>query len=70
MKGHNKYKDTPDNHDFMTQDHDENGCTFFWNTYSWPRFSEFIATLGVRMEKHYIQTPGAAHADTIVRLIK
>lgn len=49
---------------------DENGCTYFWNTYSWLRFTEYVASLGVQMKHDYIQTPGAAHADTIVRLIK
>ncbi len=42
----------------------------YWNVYSWSRFTEFIASLGVQMKYDHIQTPGAAHADTIVRLIK
>jgi ubiquinone/menaquinone biosynthesis C-methylase UbiE len=49
---------------------DENGCTYFWNTYSWPKFTEFVASLGVQMKFNHVATPGAAHADTIVRLIK
>jgi hypothetical protein len=49
---------------------DENGCTYFWNTYSWPKFTKFVSTLGVQIKLCYVQTPGAAHADTIVRLIK
>ena len=49
---------------------DENGCTYFWNTYSWPKFTEFVASLGVQMKVGHVATPGAAHADTIVRLIK
>lgn len=51
-------------------DVDENGCSFFWNTYSWPKLTHFIATLGVQMKVERITTPGAAHADTIVRLVK
>lgn len=51
-------------------DPDENGCTYFWNTYSWLEFTSFVAGLGVQMKHDYVQTPGAAHADTIVRLIK
>ncbi|MCV0439784.1 MAG: class I SAM-dependent methyltransferase [Hydrogenophaga sp.] len=49
---------------------DANGCTHFWNTYSWPKFTEFVAGLGVQMKVGHVATPGAAHADTIVRLIK
>lgn len=56
--------------DISESEPDENGCTFFWNTYSWQKFTEFVSTFGVRMETHRIVTPGAAHADTIVRLIK
>jgi ubiquinone/menaquinone biosynthesis C-methylase UbiE len=59
-----------ENDEISESDPDENGCTFFWNTYSWSRFAAFIASLGVRIERHYVETPGAAHADTIVRLIK
>lgn len=51
-------------------DPDENGCTYFWNTYSWRKFTSFVASLGVQMKYDRIITPGAAHADTIVRLIK
>lgn len=51
-------------------DPDENGCTYFWNTYSWSKFTEFIASLGVQMKYDRVVTPGAAAADTIVRLIK
>lgn len=49
---------------------DENGCTYFWNTYSWPKFTQFVASLGVQIQVKHVPTPGAAHADTIVRLIK
>lgn len=49
---------------------DENGCTYFWNTYSWPKFTQFISSLGIQMRIGHVVTPGAAHADTIVRLIK
>lgn len=51
-------------------DPDENGCTYFWNTYSWSKFTQFIASLGVQAKVGRVVTPGAAHADTIVRLIK
>lgn len=49
---------------------DENGCTYFWNTYSWSKFTQFVASLGVQVKMGHVITPGAAHADTIVRLIK
>ena len=49
---------------------DENNCTYFWNTYSWPKFTKFIASLGYQMKVGHVVTPGAAHADTIVRIIK
>lgn len=49
---------------------DENGCTYFWNTYSWFKFTQFISQLGVQIKVERVVTPGAAHADTIVRLIK
>lgn len=57
--------------DVMSEsDPDENGCTYFWNTYSWTKFTGFIASLGVQIKLGHVATPGAAHADTIVRLIK
>jgi len=49
---------------------DDNGCTYFWNTYSWSKFTNFVAGLGVQMKFNHVATPGAAAADTIVRLIK
>lgn len=49
---------------------DENGCTYFWNTYSHEKFFDFINTLGCRFTVEYICTPGAAANDTIIRLIK
>jgi len=59
------------NEDIISEsDPDENGCTYFWNTYSWPKFSEFLSKLGVRVQVDRFVTNGAAHADTIVRLIK
>jgi len=64
---------TPSNKDedeVSESEPDENGCTYFWNTYSWSKFAEFVATLGVQMKVGHVVTPGAAHADTIVRLIK
>ncbi len=62
---------TPDQNDIIEQSQpDENGCTYFWNTYSWPKFTRFIASLGVKIQGRNIITPGAAHSDTLVRLIK
>jgi ubiquinone/menaquinone biosynthesis C-methylase UbiE len=49
---------------------DENGCTYFWNTYAHDKFMAFLGTLGCRVSVDYVQTPGAAAADTIIRLIK
>lgn len=49
---------------------DENGCTYFWNTYNWFKFTRFIVSLGYQMKVSRVVTPGAAHADTIVRIIK
>jgi ubiquinone/menaquinone biosynthesis C-methylase UbiE len=49
---------------------DENGCTYWWNTYSWSKFTQFIASLGVQLQVRSVATPGAAHSDTIVRIIK
>lgn len=49
---------------------DENNCTYFWNTYSWPKFTQFIVSLGYQMKVDRVVTPGATHADTIVRIIK
>jgi len=49
---------------------DENGCTYWWNTYSWNKFVRFVASLGHQVQVRYVLTPGAAHADTIVRIIK
>ncbi len=51
-------------------DPDENGCTYFWNTYSQPKLMQFLTEFGYQIKGQYVQTPGAAHADTIVRLIK
>lgn len=49
---------------------DKNGCTYHWNTYSWQKFSTFLAGFGYRFTAHHVPTPGAAHADTIVRIYK
>jgi len=56
--------------DISESEPDENGCTYFWNIYSWDKFTEFVVGLGVQMKVGHVATPGAAHADTIVRLIK
>ena len=44
--------------------------THHWNIYSWLKFTQFVAELGVQIKVNRVVTPGAAHADTIVRLIK
>lgn len=44
--------------------------THFWNEYSWPKFVNFIAKFGCRVTTECIVTPGAAHTDFIVRVIK
>lgn len=49
---------------------DENGCTYFWNTYAHDKFMTFLGTLGCQVKVEWVPTPGAAHADTIIRLIK
>ena len=49
---------------------DENGCTHFWNTYSWPKMTEFLSTLGCKIVTGRVVTFGAAAADTIIRIIK
>lgn len=56
--------------DISESDPDGNGCTYFWNTYSWSKFVDFLAPMGYKMSRHRVVTPGAAHADTIVRIIK
>lgn len=49
---------------------DENGCTYWWNTYSSEKLWDFLLTLGVMIKFDYVQTPGAAASDSILRLIK
>lgn len=49
---------------------DDNGCTYFWNTYSHDKLFEFLSHLGCQIKIDYVQTPGAAANDTIIRLIK
>lgn len=49
---------------------DEDGCTYFWNTYSRPKLMRFLIQFGYQIKGAFIQTPGAAHADTIVRIVK
>lgn len=61
--------DQPDD-DIKESEPDENGCTYYWNTYAADKFMNFLSTLGCRIEVDYVRTPGAAHADTIIRLIK
>lgn len=51
-------------------DPDERGCTFFWNTYSWPKLIGFLSEFGYEIKMDRILTPGASAADTIVRIIK
>ncbi len=49
---------------------DNTGFTHHWNTYSWPKFRRFVEPLVAEIKTTHVQTPGAAHVDTIVRLIK
>jgi ubiquinone/menaquinone biosynthesis C-methylase UbiE len=49
---------------------DERGAMYFWNTYSWPLLVKYLTNFGVKINVSRLQTPGAAHTDTIVRLIK
>jgi ubiquinone/menaquinone biosynthesis C-methylase UbiE len=57
--------------DHMSEsDPDENGCTYFWNTYSNTKLMNFLSEFGYRIQVHRVVTLGAAHADTIVRIIK
>lgn len=49
---------------------DNTGYTHWWNTYSWPLFAGFVKPLVSDVQTRQVITPGAAHCDTIVRLIK
>lgn len=49
---------------------DEHNCTYFWNTYSWPKLMNFLVQFGYKIETGVVETPGAAARDTIVRIIK
>lgn len=49
---------------------DENGCTYFWNTYSYTKLVQFLTTFGYQVTNGQISTPGAAHVDTILRIKK
>ena len=51
-------------------DPDENGCTYFWNTYSRQKLMEFLIRFGYQIKGAFVPTPGAAHADTIIRIVK
>ena len=46
------------------------GYTYWWNTYSWPKFVRFVSEFGLLPQRCVFETPGAAHRDTIVRLKK
>lgn len=59
-----------DEDEVIESEKDENGCTYFWNTYSWTKFVNFLAPFGYKIARHRLVTPGAAHADTIVRILK
>lgn len=49
---------------------DERGCYHWWNTYSQRKLMEFLTQFGYQIKGQYVRTPGAAHADTIIRIIK
>jgi ubiquinone/menaquinone biosynthesis C-methylase UbiE len=65
---HNDAEDVIEERSSNIDGHSE--VTHFWNTYSWPKLQSFFAELGVRVKTETIFTPGAAHADLIVRLQK
>lgn len=52
------------------QSGEDTGYTHWWNTYSWPKFNRFVQPFVSDIQIRYAVTPGAAHVDTIVRLIK
>lgn len=49
---------------------DENGCTYFWNTYALDKFMTFLRSFECQIKVEYVPTNGAAANDTIIRLIK
>jgi len=51
-------------------DPDENGCTYFWNTYSLPKLQDFLFSKGYQVKMGRVETFGAAATDTIFRIIK
>lgn len=58
-------------HVFCESEPDDNGCTYWWNKYSWMKFSKFIVDdLGAFFTRNVIVTPGAAAQDTIIRIYK
>ncbi len=56
--------------DIKEEGPDERGCMYFWNTYSLSKLMKFLTTLGVEISSATVETPGAAHSDKIIRLIK
>lgn len=65
---HNGNEDTIEKRSSNIPEHPE--VSHYWNVYSWPKMQQFFASLGVRVVTEVIATPGAAHADFIVRLVK
>lgn len=63
---------TLDNEDLLEErkSGEDTGYTHWWNTYSWPKFMNFVKPLISDYQVNEAMTPGAAHTDTIVRLIK
>lgn len=49
---------------------DERGCTYYWNNYSRSKLLKFLSQFGCQIKVERVETPGAAHADLIIRLIK
>lgn len=52
------------------QSGENTGYTHWWNTYSMSKFQLFVKPLIKEIKIGQVLTPGAAHIDTIVRLIK
>lgn len=61
----------PGDEDFIKESEpDENGCTYWWNQYSYLKLFQFLSKFNCSMERRQIATPNAAHEDTILRLRK
>jgi len=59
-----------DEDEVIESEPDENGCTYFWNTYSYTKLVTFLSQFGYQVTYGQVATPGAAHVDTILRIKK